>query len=207
LRVVLSIDAPIFESRERESLEANQYVQPYASITKHQLVGLLAALGEYQARVVIVEDAFTRRVPSDPELPEMCRVLASFRHRRRQTPSAALSGQWVFDAPERSALSKHKYVCGTEDLNKQELISLLEALGRYSLRAPIIEQVFGPFTGIVRALHAHNALVCFRDKPFTQGEFEASVRSVVRGEKSSLTASSPHRRIVTFGFKANEDAG
>jgi len=50
--------------------------------------------------------------------------------------------------------------------------------------APKIEQVFGPFSGLVRAVHAHNALVCFRDKPFTLGEFEASVRSVGRGENS-----------------------
>ncbi len=86
-------------------------------------------------------------------------------------------------------------------LTKQELIGLLEALGRYSLHAPRIEQVFGPLRGLVRTVHAHNALMCFRDKPFTVAEFNSSVQSVVRGENSWLTALSPHLRIVTLKFK------
>ena len=36
-------------------------------------------------------------------------------------------------------------------------------------------------------VHAHNALLHFRDEPFTQGEFALSVRTVVSGENSRLT--------------------
>ncbi len=196
----LRLDTPIFDSRERESLDTNLYVQPYTSITKRQLVGLLAALGEFEIRVPAPE-AFIRWISNNPELPEMCRALISFRRRPRKTSAATSSGQWVFDAIERSDLSKHKYISGTEDLIKQELIGLLEALGRYSLHAPRIEQVFGLLSGLVRTVHAHNALVCFRDKPFTVAEFNSSVQSVVRGENSWLTALSPHQRIVTLKFE------
>ena len=40
--------------------------------------------------------------------------------------------------------------------------------------------------GVVRMTHAHNALVRFRDKPFTQEEFQESVRAVLNGENSRL---------------------
>ena len=139
---VLSLDTPIFDSRERESLETNQCVQPYTLIAKRQLVGLLGALGEYEARVAPALGAFIRRFSNDPELPEMCRTLVIFCRRPRNTSIAASSGHWVFDALERSTLSKHKYIRGTEDLTKQQLIGLLETLGRYPLHAPRIEQVF-----------------------------------------------------------------
>jgi hypothetical protein len=178
-------------------------VHPYTAITKAQLVGLLFALGEYAIRVGPDPGAFMRTVSNDPELAETNRALVSFYWRRRNTSATASSGQSAFDPLERSRLSLQKYVRGTEDLSKREVIGLLEALGRYSLHAPRIEQVFGPFAGLVRTVHAHNALVCFRDKPFTRDEFAASVRSVMRGENSRLTTLlSPDQRIVTLKWYA-----
>lgn len=179
-------DTPIFELRERDSLETNQYVRPYATITKSQLVGLLTALGEYAVRVGMTPSWVMGTVSSDPELAEQHRALVGFHRRQHDTSNTASSGQFVFDARERNTLSLHKYVRGCEDLSKREVLGLLEALTRYSLKAPRIEQVFGPFTGLVRSIHAHNALVSFRDKPFTQEEFQKSVRAVLKGENSRL---------------------
>jgi hypothetical protein len=178
-------DTPIFDSRERESLKTNQYVRPYAAITKPQLVGLLTALGEYAIRVG-TKPVVMGMVSSDPELAEKHRALVGFYSRRRDTSNTASSGQFVFDAPERSALSLHKCVRGCEDISKPEVLVLLEALERYSLNAPRIEQVFGPLTGLVRTIHAHNALVRFPDKPFTRDEFAQSVEAVLKGENSRL---------------------
>jgi hypothetical protein len=178
-------DTPVFESRERESLKTNQYLRPYAAITKPQLVGLLTALGEYAIRVG-TKPVVMGTVSSDPELGEKHRALVGFYSRRRNTSNTASSGQFVFDARERSILSLHKYVRGCEDLSKSEVLVLLEALERYSLNAPRIEQVFGPLTGLVRTIHAHNALVSFRAKPFTQDEFAESVCAVLEGENGRL---------------------
>ena len=121
-------DTPIFEPRERESLETNQYMRPYAAITKTQLVGLLTALGEYAVRVGKNLPAVTGAVSSDPELAETHRALAGFYRRQRDASNSASSGQFVFDARERSTLSLYKYVRGCEDLSKRELLGLLEAL-------------------------------------------------------------------------------
>jgi len=184
--MTLFSDTPVFEPWEQESLKTNQYVSPYAAITKPQLVGLLTALGEYAIRAEAYQRAVMGPVSSDPELAEKHRTLVGFYSRRRATSNTASSGQFVFDAQERSALSLHKYVRGGEDISKREVLGLLEALERYSLNAPRIEQVFGPFTGLVRVIHAHNALLRFRDKPFTQEEFAESVRAVLKGENSRL---------------------
>jgi hypothetical protein len=184
--MTLFSDTPIFEPWEVENLKTNQYVSPYAAITKPQLVGLLTALGEYAIRVGIYQRAVMGTVLSDPELAEKRRALVGFYSRRRDTSNTASSGQLVFHAQERGALSLHKYVRGCEDIRKREVLVLLEALGRYSLDAPRIEQVFGPLRGLVRTIHAHNALVRFRDKPFTQDEFAESVRAVLNGENSRL---------------------
>ncbi len=202
----MNLDTPIFDSSERANLDANPYVQPYTSITKRQLSGLLAALGEFESRIAPDPEAFIGMVSTDPELPEICRALISFRRPERSSRTAASSGPLIFNEQERSDFSKHKYVHGMEDLTKQKLVGLLEALGRYSLHAPRIEQVAGPLHGIVRIVHAHNALVCFCDKPFTLEEFSSSVQAVVRGENRLLTALSPHRRIVTLKFPKGKDA-
>ena len=185
MAMTLFPDIPVFELRERESLKTNQYLRPYAAITKPQLVGLLTALGEYAIREGMHQLAVMGTVSSDPDLAEKHRALVGFYSRRRDT-SNTVSSQFVFDARERSKLSLHKYVRGCQDLTKREVVLLLEALERYSLNAPRIEQVFGPFTGLVRTIHAHNALVRFRDKPFTQDEFAESVRAVLKGENSRL---------------------
>jgi hypothetical protein len=178
-------DTPIFEPQERESLKTNQYVRPYAAITKPQLVGLLIALGEYASRATTDQPPLMETV--DPELAEKhCALVDFYRYGTRDT-SDALSGQFVFDAQERSTLFLHKYVsrrCAI--LSKREVLILLETLERYSLIAPRIEQFFGPIAGVVRMIHAHNALVRFRDKPFTQDEFHESVRAVLNGENSRL---------------------
>jgi hypothetical protein len=50
MAITFSSDTSIFEPRERESLKTNQYLRPYAAITKPQLAGLLSALGEYVVR-------------------------------------------------------------------------------------------------------------------------------------------------------------
>jgi hypothetical protein len=179
-------DTPVFEPQEQESLKSNQYVRPYAAITKSQLVGLLTAFGEYAIRVGIYQEAVMRPVLSDPELLERHHALVNFYSRLLFTRHTASIGQFVFDAQERSALSLHKYVRGCEGISKLEALVLLEALERYSLNAPRIEQFFGPFTGLVRTIHAHNALVRFRDRRFTQDEFAESVRAVLNGENSLL---------------------
>ena len=185
MAMTLFPDTPIFEPQERESLKTNQYVRPYAAITKPQLVGLLIALGEYACRVTTDQPPVMGSV--DPELAEKHRALVDFYRYGTRDTSDALSGQFVFDAQERSTLFLHKYVsrrCAI--LSKREVLILLEALERYSLIAPRIEQFFGPLTGAVRMIHAHNALVRFRDKPFTQDEFQESVRAVLNGENSRL---------------------
>jgi hypothetical protein len=138
-------DTPIFEPQERESLKTNQYVRPYAAITKPQLVGLLIALGEYTCRVTTDQPPVMGTV--DPELADKHRALVDFYRYGTRDNSVALSGQFVFDAQERSTLFLHKYVSHTcAILSKREVLILLEALERYSLIAPRIEQFFGPLT-------------------------------------------------------------
>lgn len=181
-------DTPIFEPREQESLKTDPWVRPYAAITKNQLVGLLTALGEYAVRAWMMDlPTVMGMVATDPQFAEKRRALVGFRRPQRDTSDTASSGQFVFGGRERSTLSLHKYVRGSENLSKREVLGLLDALGQYSLNAPRIEQVLGPFTGFVRLIHAHNALVSFRDKPFTQDEFAESVRAVLKGENSRLT--------------------
>jgi hypothetical protein len=177
-------DTPIFEPQEQESLKTNQYVRPYAAITKAQLVGLLSALGEYACRAGLYELAVRGAVSSSPESAEKNRALLDFRG--WSDTSNALSCQLVFDTQERTTLSLDKYAGGYVGVSKRDVLNLLEALERYSLSAPRIEQVFGPMVGLVRMIHAHNALVRFREKPFTQDEFGESVRAVLNGEKSRL---------------------
>ena len=188
-------DPPVFELWERPTLEANPYLRPYASITKTQLVGLLGALGEYAIRVGPVLGT----VWHDPESAETNRALVAFYRRLKGGGGDIASTQFVFHAQERSRLSLHKYVRGCENLSKEEVLGLLEALGRYSLEAPRIKQVFGPFTFLVRAIHAHNALVSFRDRRFTLDEFSESVRTVLRGENSLLTTSTGGERELEIG--------
>jgi len=66
-------DTPIFEVGERKSLEANEYVRPYAAITKARLVGLLSALGEYAMRQM--PDPPSRAgLACDPESAEAYRI-------------------------------------------------------------------------------------------------------------------------------------
>jgi len=127
-------------------------------------------------------------VATKPQFAEKRRALVVFRRRQRDASDIASSDQLVFDARERGTLSLRKYVRGCEYVSKRELLRLLDALGRYSLNAPRIKQVFGPFTGLVRLIHAHNALVSFRDKPFTQDEFEESVRAVLKKSRPTTLA-------------------
>jgi tetratricopeptide (TPR) repeat protein len=196
-------DNPIFEPREQESLKTNQYLFRYTAITKNQLVGLLVALGEYAARIELFEQfvkmnsnnlevaekhrALMEMASPDPEAAEKRRALVGFYNRQRDPSDTASSGQFVFDSGERSFLSLHKYIRGGAYFTKQDVLGLLEALGRFSLNAPRIEQSFGIYTKLVRLIHAHNALVSFRDKPFTLHEFCESVSAVLEGENSRLT--------------------
>ena len=170
----LSADTPIFVPWERDSLESNQFVHPYTTITKAQLFGLLGALGEYACRQKYLSS-------SDSELAEMNRTFIEFlgcMGRKRYTIQITSSGQPVFDASERTSIDK--YVSSSDlNLNKGELLGLLDALGRYSLKAPRIEQVFGATAGIIRMIHAHNRLLSFHDQPFTLEEFAESVRATV----------------------------
>lgn len=160
-------------------------MRPYAAITKPQLVGLLIALGEYVCRAMTGQPPVMGTV--GPELAEKHRALVDFYLYGSRDDRDALNGQFVFDAQERSTLFLHKYIgrrCAI--LSKREVLILLEALERYSLSAPRIEQIFGSFAFAVRMIHAHNALVRFRDRPFTQDEFQKSVRAVTNGENSRL---------------------
>ncbi len=42
------------------------------------------------------------------------------------------------------------------------------------------------WAGVTRMIHAHNALVTFKDHPFTLAEFGLSVNAVLHGEASQL---------------------
>jgi hypothetical protein len=185
-------DERIFDQRQRESLEASQHMCAYAGITKAQLAGLLAALGEYAIRVRPPEYAvldLPGPAANDLELVETRRALVQFYWRRSDHGEDLSSDQPVFDPQERKDLSLHKYVRGCANLTKRDVLDLLDTLGRYSLNAPYIKPILGPpWTGLVRLIHAHNALVAFRDRPFSLGEFAESVHAVVRGENSQLTS-------------------
>src|ERR1700741_1224353 len=76
MAMTLFPDTPIFEPQERESLKTNQYVRPYAAITKPQLVGLLIALGEYVCRPMTGQPPVMGTV--GPELAEKHRALVDF---------------------------------------------------------------------------------------------------------------------------------
>jgi hypothetical protein len=197
-------DAPIFGAAEQESIQWNHHdVRPYAAITKAQLLGLLTALGEYTVRAEMTLPAM---ITKDPELAEKHRLLLEFprRHafihqyrrahvagslpneRHRKVPpfiADALPDEFVFNHDERAMLW-NKYNNTFKDITKQELLYLLGALARYSIKAPRIEQVLGPMTGIVRMIHAHNALLSFADMPFTTDEFWESANAVLKGQSS-----------------------
>ncbi len=174
-------DTPIFTPQEREDIETNQYVRPYAGITKNQLVGLLHALGEYGVRNPYVRPWFIEMVPTDPELAERNDALIGCWRQLRKgyLSSIASRDEFIFDAQERGRLSVNKYVQGCEHLNKPELIPILEAVGRYSLKAPKLQQVSDQFTGHFRAIHVHNALVTFRDQPFNLLDYVRSLRAAM----------------------------
>ena len=187
-------DTPIFDLVERESVEADRYASPYAGITKAQLVGLLWALGECMTRSVSDTPDPTLlkgAVSDDSEFVAAHRSLYRFYRwiRRPDTDGTASRGEPLFDTQERSTLALFRYVRGCENVSKQDVRVLLEALGRYCLKAPVIRQPAGPHQLLVRLVHAHNALVSFRNRPFDVNEFRESVRAVLRG-KTSLIARS-----------------
>ena len=97
------------------------------------------------------------------------------------------SDRLVFSEEEQFTVSHHNYASGHANLTKQELVEFLEVLAQYSLRAPQPEQIFVPHQGLVRMIHAHNAVVVFRDRPFTAEEFARSVWAVLEGRESLLT--------------------
>ena len=182
-------DTPIFSSREREDIETSEYARPYVGITKNQLVGLLLALGEYGTRNPFVRSWFIEMLPKDPELAERNDALIGcWRQLRKGNLSGIASrDEFVFDAQERGTLSLNKYIRSCEHVNKREVVGILDALGRYSLTAPILHQVFDPLMGYARAIHAHNRLVAFRDQPFTFDEYVRSLRAMKRGMNSQIT--------------------
>jgi hypothetical protein len=106
-------------------------------------------------------------------------ALLHFYWRPERLQPVSSTGNFVFNDEERNALGHHKYVSGTEHLVKAELTALLEMLGVYSQSATRVEQIYGPMTGLARIIHAHNALIDFRDRPFSLDEFSQSVRDVL----------------------------
>jgi hypothetical protein len=179
----------VFSPEEREQLQANPFLRPYANITKMHLHGLLSALGEYALRAGPPAFVAVLRPESvDPATFRAHRDLLGFYWERtgRDGPGSAESP--VFDPEERLRISRDKYTNGFENISKARVISLLDALGRFAVTAPRIEQPHGPLQGVVRLIHAHNALAAFADRPFTEDEFSKSVRAVVRGEASQLTS-------------------
>jgi len=165
----------------------NEFLRPYLAITRAQLVGLLSALGEYAIRVGLKPWPLDGKDKSDPEIAWRCCAVVAFYWwdypRRNPRPP----GEFVFDEADRRNLARHKYVGGNEGITKEETVRFLEALGRYTAIAHSFQQYFGEFEGHVRAIHAHNALLSFRERPFTQEEFIASVHAVVRGDPSLVT--------------------
>ena len=186
----------IFDARERASLEGHPCLRSYSGIRRQQLTGLLAALGEYAIRVG--PDFIPEGVSA--EAIEAHRRLAGFYledHRSRETRATAgqrspvaiqlsTARDEVFDLEEQKTLSLHKYIHGQEGLTKEELLWLLDALGRYSHQALALEVPPYVLAGVTRIVHAYNALIDFSARPFTLDEFEDSVRAVLRGEPSRL---------------------
>ena len=172
-------DTPIFTDQEREGLETNQYLRPYSGITKNHLVGLLHALGEYGMRTGWARVLLTEMVPGDAGLVERHEALVDCWRQLRKgyLTGIASRDEFVFDAQERRKLSLMKYVRGCEHLNKPEVIGVLEVLGRYSVQVPKLQAVFGPLSGHMRAIHAHNALVAFRDQPFSFPDYVRSLHA------------------------------
>ena len=184
-------DTRIFDAGEQESLEAHRYVAPYAGITKARLIGLLWALAEYMMRSTPDPTLLIGTVSNDLEFVAAHRSLFGAYRRLKgpDTNGSSSSGQAVFDTQERHTMSFLKYVRGYRNFSKQDVREFLEALGQYCLIAPRIKQRFGPIQADVRLVHAHNALLSFRDRPFTVDEFRASVRAVLSGESSLIAKS------------------
>jgi hypothetical protein len=187
----------IFDARERAILEGHACLRSYSGIRRQQLTGLLAALGEYAIRV---GPDFIPEGVSNAERIEAHRRLAGFYwedHRSWDTRASACqpwpvglqlstAGDEVFDPGEQKTLALHKYIHGQEGLTKEELLCLLDALGRYSNDALALDVPPHPLDGVTRIAHAHNALIAFSARPFTLDEFADSVRAVLRGEPSRL---------------------
>jgi hypothetical protein len=185
-------ETPVFTSSERAGFETDEYVRPYAAITKNQLAGLLHAFGEYACRHPATRPYFIEMASNDSELAERNNALVGCWRRLRKgylsyVSDTASSDQLVFDAEERRSLSKMKYIHGCEHLSKAELAGILDALGRYSLRAPVIQQVPRSHKAYIRLVHARNALLSFRDRPFTFRDFVQSYSAVMAGTNSRPT--------------------
>lgn len=184
-------DQAVFGPEDEPDVRASSDVSIFSDITKSQLVGLLAALGEWAIRTGppdLNEGCWGLTKSTDPAVIEAQRALRVCYWSRREARQSALQHELVFDTDERREIALHKYLRGFEDITKRDVVSLLESLIRYVPKAPRQKQIFGPMTGVVRVINAHNALVAFRERRFTIDEFEHGVRQVVRGHERHLRA-------------------
>jgi len=190
----------IFSPVEQLSIASDRYLRSYRAITRNQLTGLLAALGEYSVRV---GPNYLPEGVRDRELVKAHGMITGSYRRAHWTVDSSASSPWlaslssrddfVFDSREQKELALHKYIRGREGITKGELLALLGALGQYSRDAPAMKelpyQLGDALDGVRRIIHAHNALVAFGDRPFTLDEFGQSVCAVLHGDVSQLTRS------------------
>lgn len=185
----------VFDAGERAVLAADPEMHPYADIRKDQVLGLLAALGEYGMR--FGPEIAPDHVVTEPIAVQAHRTLLRFytegrpspdSRPRRLRPRVQRSGSDapVFNAEEQKQLAHDTSVGGHEALSKGDLLELLEALTMYERDAWFMElpQPVVQFT--TRLAHSHNALLVFSHAPFTADDFSRSLNAVLRGEQSCL---------------------
>jgi hypothetical protein len=174
-------DVAIFSAAEQESLGRDWRVRPYRSISKEHLFGLLAALGDYAIRTRAAEGPVHIGHAPSAEAKRAHQQLArpwcggfEYLDRREPPPSDA-----VFTANENKFLLSNKYLKYFVHLSKPDLVSLLQALGEFSCHVEPVP--FDKPLAEARAAHAQNALIAFRDRPFTTTEFGRSIGTHVEG--------------------------
>ena len=202
-RPMLAMPAPVFSAEEQEALAADPDVRPYAGITRGQLLGLLSALSEYGMRTCLrsLDDetplpfADAATPVSQDVLDALRAVVEWYRHTDRSwldrnatvpagppVDNRSHGDEWIFDATEQQEISYLKYGHGFEHVTRNELVRLLEPLGRYTTRASRLRHLsplaYGCYP-LNRMVHAHNRLVSFRDHPFDYDEYSESVRDVI----------------------------
>ena len=172
--------APAFSLTQRTTLEADEATRPYAAISKAQLLGLLVAFGDCFAGggVGVALDASESTRQLHGFLQSWYRHWSLPWRARYAGPDAA----FFFTPHERQCIARHKYLKGFDALDADSLLAFVKAIAHYSLSAasvPLYAPV--PHSTLNRGPHAHNALIAFRSRPFTERDFTRSIGVFVDG--------------------------